>query len=767
MNFSDLKMFIRSLLRNKLYTGITVCGFAVSLTFVILLGVYIRQEMSIDNFHANKDRIYRITGEESAHWGALVPGMLKTTFPEVESYTRLYTIGGRYATNIDGEKLDIYSLYVDTAFWSMFSFPMVEGRGFEVKNEVVLSRSFARKMFGDQSPLGKELLLNDKSPYVIVGVTEDFKENTHFDSGDVFFDFTALDAQWISTNNSSTFGVYLLEKTGTDLPSKQAEVKELLKQDFWMYKDNYRKELYFEPLTDVYWSTKWSPGINTNSRMFVSVLMAIVVVILVLAMINYNNLSVARAGFRAKESAVKKLLGSNNRALFRQYIAESVTLCFLAFIVACFLAVAVKPWFNNLLEAHIVFSRYMTVWSVLFALSGVVFIGILAGLLPAWVVTRFNPVEVVKGAFQKKTKSVYSKVLISFQYSMAIILIVCALVMWKQTDFMRNYKLGFDKENVVWLSSKINPEQKSAWENELKRIPGVEMVSYAYGSPLDGGDNNTITNYAGTGKQISFQRFEVDSNFFKVLNLQVIPTGIAYTSDGVWLNEAAAKEIEGGDSPQEIMFFDKKLPVLGIIKDFHIRSLTAKVGPLIVFPLAEGSFWKILIKVDSSHPATTFEEIKKAYSRFINGVPFGSGFMDETINSWYEGNARTAKLIGYFSVLAIVLSMMGILAMATYFIRQRVKEIGIRRVNGAKVSEILRMLLNSFMKWILLSFFIACPVAWYVMNRWLQEFPYRTDFSWWLFAGAGLLAFAVAGLMVGWQSVKAATENPVKSLKSE
>ena len=768
MNFSDLKMFARSLLRNKLYTGITVCGFAVSLTFVILLGVYIRQELSVDQFHVNKDRIFRITGEDGAAWGALVPGMLKDAFPEIEAYTRVHAMDSEYGVTADGEKLNMRGLCVDTSFWSMFSFQIVEGRPFEAKNEVVVCRSFARKMFGDQSPLGKDLNLNGTPGHTVVGVLEDFKMDTHFDRCDVLLDFTVLNKEWIGTNGSSAFGVYLLEKQGADIVSKEGQVKEQLKKDFWMYKDNYRKELNFEPLTDVYWSGKWSPGVHSNSKMFVSVLMAIVGVILILSLINYNNLSVARAGFRAKESAVKKLLGSNNRALFRQYIAESVTLCFIAFILACFLAVTVKPWFNDLLEAHIVFSRHITAWTVALALLGVVFIGVIAGLAPAWIITRFNPVEVVKGAFHKKTKGVYSKVLICFQYSVAITLIICALVIWKQTDFMRNYNIGFDKENVIWLGNRIYNNQKGALQSELERIPGVRMVSFVAGSPLDGGNNQTMTDYAGTGKMISFQQFVVDSAFFKMLNIEVIPTGVAYDPDGVWLSEAAVKAIGSEELPQEFAYYDRKCPVLGIVKDIHIRDLRSEISPLILSPLKpDNGFWQILVKIAPEYPATTFDQVKETYSRFINGVPFESGFMDQTINSWYEGNARTARLIGYFSVLAIVLSMMGILAMATYFIQQRVKEIGIRRVNGAKVSEILKMLLNSFMKWILFSFIVACPLAWYIMNRWLQEFPYRTDVSWGLFAGAGLLAFVVAGLMVGWQSVKAAVANPVKSLKSE
>lgn len=768
MNLSGLKVFVRSLLKNKLYSLITVIGFAVSLTFVILLSVYIRQELSVDDFQVNKDRIFRMVGEDAGAWGALVGGQVKDKMPEVESYTRMYTDNGSYTVTPDGTKLMFEGMYVDTAFWQMFSFPMKEGRGFQAKQEVVLSLSFARKVFGAESPLGKDLNLNGDPGWTIVGVVDDFSADSHIDRADVFLNFNRLNAQWIGTNQSSAFGTYLMGKENTDLQAKTPAILAMLKEDFWMYKDNYRKQLILEPLKEVYWSDKWSFGTHHNSRTFVTVMIAIVAVILILALINYNNLSVARAGFRAKESAIKKLLGSHNSALFRQYITESVTLCYAAFALACLLSVSAVPWFNSLLEAHIVLQEEITLPNVLLALAGVGLIGLIAGLAPAWIIIRFNPVEVVKGAFRKKTKGVYSKMLISFQYFVAIALIICTLVIWKQTSFMRHYDLGFDKENVVYLDNKIANTQRDALESELKGIPGVQLVSFVQGTPIDGGNNQTMTDYAHTGKQISFQQFVVDSNFFKMMGIEVRASDAAYDPKGVWLSESAVKAIEAEGIPREFAYYEEKRPVLGVVKDFHIRSLATKISPLIIMPLQpEDGCWSILVKIGSEDPAATFDQIKKTYSRFIDGAPFDSGFMDRTIDAWYEDSARTARLIGYFSVLAIVLCMMGILAMATYFTQQRVKEIGIRRVNGATIREVLQMLMGSFMKWIVLAFVAACPVAWYIMNRWLQDFPYRTEIAWWLFAGAGLTAFPVAALMVGWQSVRTATANPVEALKSE
>ncbi|EHP46714.1 ABC transporter permease [Odoribacter laneus] len=768
MNFLDLKVFVRSLIRNKLYSIITIIGFAVSLTFVILLSIYIRQELSVDDFHVNKDRIVRMEGEDGANWGALVAQHMQDAFPEIEAYTRIYESRSGYVTTADGNKQLMFTLFVDTAFLDMFSFPIIEGRNFQAKYEVVISRSFARKMFGEESALGKNLNYNENADWLIVGVVDDFPKNTQFKACDALFNFNCLNDNWIGNNNSAAFATYLMTKPGAELTSKIPLIVEFLKKDFWMYGDNYRKQLFLEPLKEVYWSSKATYGIQRNSRMFVSMMMAIVGVILILALINYNNLSVARVGFRAKESAIKKLLGSNNRALFRQFVTESVSLCYVAFILACIWVVSVTPWFNNLLKTHIELSQHITFTTVLFTLLGVGIIGVIAGIIPAFIISNFNPVAVVKGAFRKKTKGVYSKVLISFQYCVAITLIICTLVIWKQTDFMRNYKVGYNKENIIWLDNKISIGQKEALQSEFEQIPGVQFVSFVRGTPIDGGNNQTMTDYAGTGKQISFQRFEVDSNFFNMLDLQVISSGAAYDKDGVWLNETAVKAIEAQGMPQEFMYYDQKCPVLGIVKDFHIDDLTNEIEPLIIAPIQpDQGFWTILVKISSENPAGTFENIKKTYSHFIDQKPFDSGFMDQTLNEWYESEAHTARLVGYFSLLAIVLCMMGILAMATYFIQQRIKEIGVRRVNGATINEILYMLVGSFMKWILLAFVLACPLSCYIMNRWLQDFAYRTNLGLWLFLGAGCMAFFIAALIVGWQSVKAASENPVKALQNE
>lgn len=772
MDTTNLKVFFRTLWRNKLYTFITVFGFALSLTFVILLSAYIRQELSVDQFHENKDRIFRAVTENYGGFGTLIGSELMNKYPEIECYTRLHENGG-FIENTQHEKVNIEFLMADPDFFRMFSFRLLEGDPAEVlrtKNSVVLTRSYARKLFGNEPALGKEINLNGEFRMLVTGIMEDLPENTHFNDCDAFLNFEFLGDLWhlpglFTNNGNSSFGLYCMAKPGTDLRAKAPQILQDFKENYWMYQRGYSKEFRFEPLTECYFGGVNGQGVHGNSKTLVVVLSAIAVVILILALINYNNLSVAQAGFRAKEAAVKKLLGTFNGNLFRQFIGESVFLCLFSFLLAFAFSLSLEPVFNQLLDTHINLLEHVTVGVVLFTLVAVGGLGVVAGLAPAFIITRFNPVDVVKGAFRKKTKGVYSKALICFQYTVAIALIISTLVILKQTDYMRHYDLGFEKENIVWLDNAISGSQKEALRSEFMKLPEVDGVSFVCGTPMDGG-NNLSFDYQG--KSVSFQVFVVDTAFFRMLNLKVKSTGAAFGQRGIWLNREAVRVLELGDSPVEFKPDTLATPILGVTEDFHFRELTEKVGPAMLRPMQENQGpWSILVKIKGNDPVTTFAEVKKVYSRFIEGVPFESGFMNQRIDEWYERDARTAKLIGYFSILAIVLSVMGILAMATYFIQQRIKEIGIRRVNGATVTEVLRMLVTGFMKWIVLAFVLACPLAWYAMDSWLSGFAYRIGLSWWFFGLAGCFAAFVALLIVGWQSIKAAMTNPVNSLKTE
>lgn len=768
MNLSNLKIFFRNLRRNKLYTAITVSGFAFSMAFVILLSVYIHEELSVDNFHKNKDRIYRAIADYGSYFGTLVGGELAAKYPEIESYTRIFQ-RNVIATDEQGQKSDMKILMADSSFFNIFSFHLSEGDPNEVlctTQSIVLTRSYARKLFGDRSAIGQEVELNEQHRLKVTGIMEDIPKNTHFNACDAVVNFEYLARMWgspelLKNNDNNSFGLYFLAKSGADLISKIPQILADFKENYWIYKSGRAKIFDLQPLQDIYFSEYSGSATHGNSKVLVSILTAIVVIIFLLALINYNNLSVARTGFRAKEAAVKKLLGSANANLYRQFVGESIWLCLFAFIIAVILAVSMEPLFNNLLGTDISIKDHLSFFNLIGILGFVVLTGIVAGIMPAWMITRFNSVEVVKGMFHRKSKSVYGKVLICFQFVVTIVLIIGTLVIQRQTEYMRNYYLGFDKENVIWLTNRINYGQDAGFRSELSQLPEVKSCTFSSGAPGFWGDNNT---FVSEGKWIGFTVYCTDTAFFSVFDIPVTPTGV--TGPGVYLNRTAIKALELEGEPTSYKRNGRTVPILGIMEDFHFDDFKEAVGPLEVS--FGNSFGRSLILVRvTGNPIKAYERVKSVYAKFIEGRPYDSGFLDDRINLWYKEGERTASLVGIFCLLAVILSMMGILAMSTYFIQQRLREIGLRRVNGASIREVLRMLISGFLRWILLAFVIACPIGWWIMNYWLSGYVYRVGISWWIFIIAGIFACIVALLMVGWQSYKAAVLNPVNSLKSE
>jgi putative ABC transport system permease protein len=769
-NYS-LKMFFKYLTRNKLYTFVTLSGFAVSLMFVVLLSVYIKQELSVDQFHSNKDRIFRLIRDNEASFSPPTGAFISTHFPGVESYTRIYRNSWNSKFQ-EKQQEKVEYLLADSSFFTMFSFKLREGNPAEVlalKNSAGLSSSFARKIFGNENPVGKTFLINQIS-LIITGVFEEMPVNTHFEKCDAIINFNVLAELWgwkelLTTNDNSSFGLYIMAKRGADLPSKAPQILELFKKDYWVFSQGFSKTLGFEPLTSVYFSKAGGPAIRQNSRTSVFIFGAITLLILIIAIINYINLTVAQSGFRAKETAVKKIMGGSKIVLLSQHIFESVILTFLASIVAIILAFVAEPFFNTQMDCSLNLRHQFKFSMVLIMLGIIITTGFISGIIPAIVVNKFNLIDVIKGSFARKSKATYSKILIAFQYTIAIILIICTWTISRQAKFMQNYNTGFNKENLFYMENTITSSQKTAFRNILKSIPGVIDVSFCRGTPLDGGNNQSF-NYKD--KPVSFQEFVVDSVFFKVMGIKINKTDVAFSKNGVWINKAATKILDLGANPVSFRFYNNDLPVLGIIEDFNFRSLRTKIGPLIVRQLTDNDLpWGILVKLEGTNLISTADKIKQAQASFTSGVPMESGFVDEAINQFYIKEVKQSRLIGAFTILSIIISSMGIFAMALYYIQQKVKEIGVRKINGAEVSEVIIMLNKNFINWVALAFIIASPVAWILMHKWLQNFAFRTELTWWIIAMAGILALGVALLTVSWQSWKAARRNPVEALRYE
>jgi putative ABC transport system permease protein len=774
MLLTNIKVYLKFLSRNRGYTTINLIGFSLALVFVILLGLYVVDEMRADHFHQKGDRIYRLQADEhESSWPAKLGPEIAARYPEVESFVRLYD---RYFT-VDkgegGEKIRALGMIADSTFFSLFSFPMAAGdpvRQLQSSSDVTLSEEFAVRLFGTEDPIGKQLSINDY-PHTVTGVVSKFPKS-HLTTPDIMvrFDSKHLNSWYFENYNSSNFALYLLTRPRSDLLAKGNDMTEWFKTFFWMYQNGMRTKVQFEPITDSYFNTEGNQGpiYKTNSRMFIALLSAAVLAILLFAIINYINLSVALGGFRAKEAAMRRLLGGSRLGLLGSYMLESVVFCGAAFIIAIILTGVIEPTFNRIMESDISLVEALKRPEVIALLVGsVVVLGAVSGLSPAFVITRTKPIEVVKGDFVRRTRMTYSRLFIGFQFCLTIVLIGCAITIGRQTKFMRTMELGFDKENLLYFDNTVGLEKLSGLRDRLMSVPGVEMVSFTGGTPVNGGNNNTNSYEDGT--VIGFQVFLGDSLLLDILDIEVLSRTGNVADTALWINQTAARMLNLPPDADSFNFNEEIVGLAGTVNDFHIRDLGSEISPMVL-----GSFqslnqwpWDILVKVNSANPAETYRLVKEAYLDYNGGEPFDSGFVDAEIDSWYRDQRRTGTLIGGFSMLAIIISAMGLVAMTTYFMRQRKRDIAVRKVFGATNGQVFGRLVGSFMKIVAVAFVISVPIIVWLMREWLASFAYRIPLGWTIFALAGVSVAAVAFVAVWWQSHMAASRNPVDSLKSE
>ncbi|PXV66788.1 putative ABC transport system permease protein [Dysgonomonas alginatilytica] len=774
MRIADLKIYQKFLSRNKLYTLVSVVGFSVSLTFVILLGIYVKQELSVDSFHEKKDRIFLLAHDESSKFGNPVADFVKDKCPEVEAYTRIHPMSVVLGEK-GQQKVKAEALFADSTFFNVFSFKLIEGNPSQVLStlkSVVVTKSFANKMFSGKNPVGVHLIINNVE-YTITGIMEDIPQNTQIPKADFVVNYASITqffgGDWIlTTPYNFGFTMYFLEKEGSDLPAKTPMLLELFKKEFWFYKDGFTQDLKFIPLKDAYFEINEPySNLRTNSKTLISVYTGIVILILVIALLNYINMTVAQAGFRGKEAAMKKLLGCSRKSLMLQLLTESLLMTSFTFILGLFMAFLIEPSFNNLLNTDLNLSDQLSFTLICIATIFVLFISIVAGFIPAIIISGFNPIEIVKGSFSRKVKSKYSKLLIVFQYIVAIVLLICSFFIKQQSDFLVNYDTGFNRDRIFIMDNVLDSARLVGFKNILYTISGVELVSYSQGTPVSGSNNNS---FEVDGVQFSFQELVVDSVFFKIFDIKISPTGIEPTNDTYWVNQKAFNALH----PDSVSFManfgnNNNQQIAGIVSDFNFKSLHEPMGLMRIRKLPAGHWvGDITVKItEGADLYKTADKIKDTYSKYNGGELFEARFANDILQKAYEKEEKTSQIISAFAILTILIMVMGVFAMSLYLIRQKEKEIGIRKVNGATEGEILRMLnMDSFIR-VLIAFVFACPIAYYAMSRWLEGFAYKIDLSWWVFVVCGLIVLLLSLLSVSWQSLRAARANPVDSIKGE
>ena len=787
------KVAFRKLWSQKAFSFINIIGLSVGMTACFLIYLYVSFELSYDQFHTKADRIYRLVADiktptevinaSGPSWA--VPPNAKDEFPEVESFVRISN------DNLLIRKGDIKFqeeniIYADSAFFHVFDFKLLKGNpqtALRDQMSLVFSETAAKKYFGNADPMGQTLLITGEGiPAKVTGIMKDMPENSQI-KADVIVSMTTItqkfaqgiDSQWGNYGASA----YLLLKAGTNPKALEAKFPGFLERrnGTEMKKSQMYATLFLEPLKDVYLRSTRN-GSKTGNINNVYIFAIVAIFILLIACINFINLTTARAAERAKEVGIRKVAGADKQQLIVQFVGESLILCFIAFLLTVLFSILLLPLFNQLAGKTISTGIIRNPVNIVLLFIEAMSIGLLAGIYPAFVLTSFKPVTVLKGRFATGTKGIMlRKALVVSQFTISIALIIATIVVYNQMSYMRSQDLGFNKDQMLVVDTNGDPA-KDAFKQAVLSIPNVK--STATSSSVPGGGNpgaySEIENVKGDLQIANLDLYFVDFDYIPQFKIKVLAGRpfsrdfMTDTTQAMVLNEAAVKMF-GYSSPQQAIGkrfkqWGREGKIIGVVKDFHFHGLQQPIKPLSM-RIEPGGANLVSIKVAATNLPATITSIENKWKALIPNRPFSYYFLDEFFDKQYRGEERFGKLFLNFAVLAIIISCLGLLGLASYSTVQRTKEIGIRKVLGASVSGIVNLLSIDFLKLVIISFVIAAPLAWYFMHQWLEDFAYHTNVNVWVFVAAGILALAIALFTVSFQAIRAAIANPVKSLRTE
>ncbi|GEO04560.1 ABC transporter permease [Adhaeribacter aerolatus] len=805
-----LKIAFRNMLRHKVYSFINLFGLTVGLTCCLLITLYITNELSYDKYHAKADRIYRVTrnfvnqdGTVNLHLGNIAPPfgpLLKSYFPDLKEVVRVLQNNAVVAVNPERTFNEEDIFFAEPAFFKIFTVPLLSGNPAKALNEpntVMMTEKMAEKYFPNQNPLGQVLRLDSQLNLKVTGVYESFPANSHFHPNFLVSFVTLEDSAVFGRENlrtnygSNNFATYLLfpkdypvKNVAAQFPafldkSMPAEGANAVKASSWT-------NLFLQKLTDIHLYSHLDTELEENGDInTVYLFTAIALFILLIACINFMNLSTARSSIRAKEIGVRKVMGATQPHLVVQFLAESMLFALLAVFIALLLTKLMLPVMNSFTGRELSFTIQNS-WLLALAMVGLAaLVGLLAGSYPALFLASFQPVKVLKGKLTTGKNSIsLRKVLVILQFAISVVLLVSTAVVYKQLSYLRNRALGLDKDHIVNLnynSTQLGPKYE-AFRQELLSNAAIKEVGRSIGVPSDRllnsmGNARLQTADSMAASPVAFQYLGIDQDFIQTYKIKLLAGrnfSETYPTDdsmAFLLNESGAKLL-GLNNPQEgigrsLEYGNRKGRLVGVLQDFHFESMHEKIKP-IIFIIPDGrQYSDISVKLQGNNIAAGLAHLEKTWKKFLPENPFDYNFLDESFGRLYEAEQKQGLLFTIFAGIAILIACLGLFGLASFATEQRTKEIGIRKVLGASVSGIVTMLSKDFLKLVLLANIIAWPLAWYGMHRWLQDFAYRTTISWWIFGVAAVLALVVALLTVSSHATKAAVANPVKALKTE
>lgn len=798
---SYIKIAWRNLLKQKVFAAVNIIGMSAAICAALLLSLTAYREWTYDDFQQNRNNVYQVYREDhsarevKSRTSMTVPvaPVLRKEVPGVKRFSRI--AGGDMPVRYDGKSIYLDVEMVDADFLKMFTFPLLQGNpgtAIQQPNQLVITKKTASSLFKNEDAIGKTVevnIANQWRPFIVSAIAADIPENSsisfealaRFENAD---DYEVIRNNWGMANYplfvevEPAVSAAALEKSMVPVAHKYyAENIADLKKDGGVPDKNGEllvlkvialKDFHLNPLSS------FNNGLNPFYPWLMIILASMIIGI---ACINFINLSIARSFTRGSEIGLRKALGAMDKQLLMQFWSEAFLLCFIALLLSLGLTALLLPTYNAIFDHALSFSLFANGWLLLGAAAGFFLVTLLAGGYPAWKVARSNIIQVLKGKLSMAKSGGVRNGLIILQFIVAVLLISCTAIIWQQLDFIRSTPLGYNTTQVISIPiDNAPPQALTAMRNRLSSVPEVQSVSAAMlnlGLGKDGASGNWNRGFDYKGNKVSTQCIVVDYDYARTLDLTVLAGrdfSRNYGADtlGVVINEQMARQMNEKDPVGSILNWGAApVHVIGVVKDYHFESLRKKIEPLMMIMKAREGLNYIFVKVETRNPAATLKNIGKIWKDINPLVQNDASFLDENANRLYRQEERFSKIFMSGALLAVVISCMGLFAIAVLVMAQRKKEIGIRKVLGASVGGIVVLLSKDFLKLVLVAVLIAAPVSWYLMKQWLQGFEFHVNIQWWVFVAVGLLAVIIAFVTTGLQSVKAALANPVESLNRD
>lgn len=797
MKLHNIKAYLVFLKRNKLYTVVNILGLSISLSICILLFSYLYSEFTVDKFQENRDDIYLLANETNIRNSHRIGKYLQDKLPEIKNTCSIYETY-RDVFQIDTPSKEIirsrYSIFVDSSFLDIFSYKLIYGNKNKVlknKNGILLSKSFSHSAFGNTIPVGSTLsytsnLSGEKIIYVVEGIIEDFTDTILYPV-DIIFNSEALidfNPGALSTNylccNSLTF---LQSTPNVDLRLRESDVLRWFKKDYWIYKDDCflgpHTEVNFIPMSEIYFSDLPaildSGVLRINNRDILMLFLSIAIVILIFSVFNYINLTVAQTGFRAKEMAVNKLYGASSWNIKLRMCLESEIMILISLFLALFIALSIEPYLSSLLGQSFNLKDNLNFINFSIIFLFMILIGITNAYIPSLYISRYKPIDVVKGEFRFKSKMLYSKIFIIVQVAITVVLIVFSLTMNRQIKHLLNFDYGYNSKNIICVNPTNNMYNYKTLISQINQIPGVENIGLTSGIPLYFTQNISAT-ISKINKEVDFKVLRSDIETVKILGYQIIQDNKLADKDAYWVNEKALAATGLNSSAKEIGIkgswnaYTKNIKIAGIFKDVFLSSTSemkeGKGGyePMLLNIEEDVKYPSLLLVKTETKSQKIIMEISKILEKLDLPEPIIS-YLDDDIKARADRHIKLKNIVLIFTIIALIISLLGLFAMSTYFSIQASKEIAIRKISGSTSTEVLLKIINRFMKLVAIAYIIACPIAYILVNNWLKAYTYRISLGVLEFLSAAIIILLITFITVYWQSRLAANTNPIKTLE--